>query len=103
MPVRDAKRRGEGWLAGYADIGWSNRLGWYEGFRLLSAVEPTGVITGFGFGPASTKDQPMAETFFALRATSPIPGCRAWALRRLRSHATWWTKALRARNATEDG
>jgi hypothetical protein len=32
---RDAKRRGGGWLAGYADIGWSNRLGWYEGFRLL--------------------------------------------------------------------
>ena len=28
MPVRDAKRRGEGWLAGSADIGWSNRLGW---------------------------------------------------------------------------
>jgi hypothetical protein len=27
MPVRDAKRRGEGWLAGSADIGWSNRLG----------------------------------------------------------------------------
>lgn len=25
MPVRDAKRRGNGWLAGYADIGWSNR------------------------------------------------------------------------------
>ncbi len=23
MPVRDAKRRGSGWLAGYADIGWS--------------------------------------------------------------------------------
>ena len=67
IPVRDAKRRGEGWLAGYADIGWSNRLGWYEGFCLLTAVDPTGVITGFGFGPASTKDQPMAETFFALR------------------------------------
>jgi hypothetical protein len=31
MPVRDAKRRGEGWLTGSADIGWSNRLGWYEG------------------------------------------------------------------------
>ena len=42
MPVRDAKRRGEGWLAGQADIGWSNRLGWYEGFRLLVAVNPTG-------------------------------------------------------------
>ena len=67
MPVRDAKRRGAGWLAGYADIGWSNRLGWYEGFRLLVAVSPTGVITGFGFGAASTADQPMAETFFAAR------------------------------------
>ncbi len=67
MPVRDAKRRGEGWLAGFADIGWSNRLGWYEGFRLIVAVDPTGVITGFGFGCASTKDQPMAETFFAAR------------------------------------
>ncbi|MCA1838423.1 MAG: IS982 family transposase [Actinobacteria bacterium] len=67
VPVRDSKRRGEGWLAGYADIGWSNRLGWYEGFCLLTAVDPTGVITGFGFGPASTKDQQMAETFFALR------------------------------------
>ncbi len=27
MPVRDAKRRGAGWLAGHADIGWSNSLG----------------------------------------------------------------------------
>jgi hypothetical protein len=58
MPVRNAKRRGEGWLAGYADdIGWSNRRGWYEGFRLLVAVDPTGVITGFGFSTASAPDQ----------------------------------------------
>jgi hypothetical protein len=68
MPVRDAKRRGEGWLAGQADIGWSNSLGWYEGFRLLVSCDPRGVITGFGFACASTKDQPLAETFFALRA-----------------------------------
>jgi hypothetical protein len=67
MPVRDAKRRGAGWLAGYADIGWSNGLGWYEGFRLLVAVSSAGVITGFAFSSASTKDQPLAETFFALR------------------------------------
>jgi hypothetical protein len=33
--TRDAKRRGLGWLAGQADIGWSNRVGWYEGFHLL--------------------------------------------------------------------
>jgi hypothetical protein len=68
MPIRDAKRRGSGWLAGQADIGWSNSLGWYEGFCLLTSVNPQGVITGFGFAPASTKDQPLAETFFALRS-----------------------------------
>lgn len=73
VPTRDAKRRGAGWLPGLADIGWSNRLGWYEGFHLLLAVNPVGVITGFGFGPASTKDQPLAETFFALRRR-PHPG-----------------------------
>jgi hypothetical protein len=49
MPVRDAKRRGHGWLAGQADIGWSNSIGWYEGFSLLAAIEPSGVITGFLF------------------------------------------------------
>jgi hypothetical protein len=68
MPVRDAKRRGAGWLAGYADIGWSNSLGWYEGFSLLAAADPSGVITGFCFGAASTSDQQLAETFFAVRA-----------------------------------
>jgi hypothetical protein len=73
IPTRDAKRRGAGWLPGLADIGWSNRLGWYEGFHLLLAVNPIGVITGFGFGPASTKDHPLAETFFALRR-HPHPG-----------------------------
>jgi hypothetical protein len=70
MPVRDAKRRGAGWLAGCADIGWSNRLGWYEGFKLLIAVSPTGVITGFGFGAASAAEQPLAETFLAARHRS---------------------------------
>jgi Transposase DDE domain len=72
MPVRDAKRRGHGWLAGEADIGWSNSIGWYEGFSVLAAIEPSGVITGFCFGSASSADQPLAETFFALRA-NPNP------------------------------
>src|SRR5262247_3466260 len=67
VPTRDAKRRGTGWLPGLADIGWSNRLGWYEGLHLLLAVNPVGVITGFAFGTASTKDQPLADTFFAVR------------------------------------
>jgi hypothetical protein len=48
VPTRDAKRRGLGWLPGVADIGWSNRLGWYEGLHRLLSVTPTGVITGFG-------------------------------------------------------
>jgi hypothetical protein len=73
VPTRDAKRRGAGWLPGLADIGWSNRLGWYEGVHLLLAVNPVGVITGFGCGAASTKDQPLAETVFALRRY-PQPG-----------------------------
>ena len=68
MPIRDCKRRGHGWLAGNADIGWSNSIGWYEGFSLLTSVDCTGVITGFCFGAASTADQQMAESFFATRA-----------------------------------
>lgn len=71
-PTRDAKRRGRGWLPGLADIGWSNPLGWYEGFHVLVSVNPLGVITGFGCAPASTKDQPWAETFFALRYRSEV-------------------------------
>ena len=67
IPTRDAKRRGKGWLAGQADIGWSNRIGWYEGFHLLTSITPTGVITGFGFAPASCNDHTLAETFFAAR------------------------------------
>jgi len=68
MPTRECKRRGHGWLAGQADIGWSNSLGWYEGFRLLAAVDSRGVITGFCFSAASNADQQAAETFFAVRA-----------------------------------
>src|SRR5215203_4074488 len=55
-------------LAGQADIGWSNSIGRYEGFSLLTATDPTGVITGFCFGPASSADQPLAETCFSIRA-----------------------------------
>src|SRR5687768_14430395 len=50
-------------------------LGWYEGFSVLTATDPTGVITGFGFYSASIADQQVAETFFALRARpSPTIG-----------------------------
>jgi hypothetical protein len=76
---RNAKRRGEGWLAGLADIGKCTRLGWYEGVRLLLAVTPRGAITGWGGGPASTNDRVLAETFFAVRAAPDprLPGVGA--------------------------
>jgi Transposase DDE domain len=102
VPTRDAKRRGVGWLPGLADIGWSNRLGWYEGVHLLLAVNPVGVITGFGFGPASTKDQPLADTFFALRR-QPHPGLASVGAPAVSpyvvdkgfegqaNHVAWWT------------
>jgi hypothetical protein len=47
--------------------GWSNSLGWYEDFSLLAAVDPSGVVTGFCFAAASTAEQQLAETFFAVR------------------------------------
>jgi DDE family transposase len=101
IPTRDAKRRGAGWLPGVADIGWSNRLGWYEGFHLLLAVTPSGVITGFGFGAASTKDQPRAETFFARRrhphpalTSVGAPACGPYIVDKgfegQGNQATWW-------------
>lgn len=82
LVCRDAKRRGRGWLCGQADIGWSNRLGWFEGLRLLVAVTPAGAITGYGLSPASVKDQPLAETFFAARRhrQPPLPGVGAQSL-----------------------
>jgi hypothetical protein len=73
LPMRNAKRRGRSWFAGQANIGWSLRLGWYDGFHLLTAVTPDGLLTGWGFGAASAKDQPLAEAFLALRA-QPQPG-----------------------------
>jgi hypothetical protein len=74
-----AKRRGPGWLPGLATIGWSNRLGWYEGLHLRLAVSPVGVITGVGFGSASTQDQRLAETFFARRRCPHPQWCGAGA------------------------
>jgi hypothetical protein len=69
--TRDAHRRGSGWLAGEATIGYGNRLGWYEGLSVMTSVTPDGVITGFGCAPANTKEQPCAETFLAARARQP--------------------------------
>ncbi len=73
VATRHAKRRGAGWLDGLSGLGWSNRLGWYHGFHVLTAVNPWGVITGYGFGPGNTSDQALTETFLAVRqAPTPV-------------------------------
>ena len=51
VPTRAAKRRGAGWLPGWADNGWRNRLGWDEGFHLLLAVNPVGGDYGLWLWP----------------------------------------------------
>ncbi len=66
--VRNSKRRGSGWLGGQADRGYCTRVGWYQGLRLLTCVTPSGAITGYAVAAGSAKEQPMADTFFALRA-----------------------------------
>lgn len=56
LTTQDAKRRGVGWLAGHADAGWSNRVGWYEGMHLLVSIGEADVIIGYGYGPSSSHD-----------------------------------------------
>ena len=70
VPTRNFKRRGSArsWLAGQAALGHSTRLGWFEGFRLLAAVTPHGILTGFGFGAGNAKEQALTTVFLAARA-----------------------------------
>lgn len=67
-PVRDLKRRGRGWLGQYTALGFSRKLGYFEGFTVLVASTPSGVITGYGFAPANTNERPMADTLLSARA-----------------------------------
>ena len=73
VSTRWCSRRGVGWLPEFTDKGLCSRLGFFEGVHLLTCVNPEGVITGFAVGPASAKDQPLAEALFAARH-HPIAG-----------------------------
>jgi hypothetical protein len=58
--TRDAKRRGLGWLVGQADIGWSNRIGWYEEVHLwLSGIVEEHV--GADLGPQRRARNPSCR------------------------------------------
>jgi hypothetical protein len=72
VPVRNAKRRGRGHLAGQAALGWCNRVGWFMGLKLLTVVTRVGAITGFGLGPGNSGDHLLAETLLAARQ-QPTP------------------------------
>jgi hypothetical protein len=61
VAVRNSTRRERGWLPEYAGIGRCSRLGWYAGVHLLVAAPPDGVITGYGYGSAEVKDQPLGS------------------------------------------
>jgi Transposase DDE domain len=73
VPVRNRRRPGHGWLPDVADVGYSPRLGMYEGFHLRLCSAPDGVVTGWGVGPASASDRALAETLLAVRQ-HPDPG-----------------------------
>jgi hypothetical protein len=66
MPIRDCKRRGHGWLAGNADIGWSNSIGWY-----LQALACSLPLTLLGSSPASALGPPPPPTSRWPRPSSP--------------------------------
>lgn len=81
LPVRALSRRGTGWLAGQAAGGHRSRLGSFNGFQLLAAVTPTGLLTGFALAPANTNERPLADDFLRARhAQLPgVPGVgRRW-------------------------
>lgn len=67
VSTRHFRRYGRGWMPGQADTGWCGRLGLYFGFYVLDAINPEGVITGHGFGPASGKEQTITDDFLAAR------------------------------------
>jgi hypothetical protein len=73
LSTRHVARRGPGWLAGYTATGHCSRLGFFHGVALLSAVDPRGVLTGYGLASASVKEHAMAESLFAQRTQVPPP------------------------------
>jgi len=68
VPLRTAKRRGVGTMPEVTALGKSLRLGWFVGVRLLIAVTPTGVITGWGIAPGNEQDRNLTDVLLAQRA-----------------------------------
>jgi hypothetical protein len=99
--TRDCRRRGPGWLGEAVDKGRCTRVGWYVGFRLLTAVTPHGAITGYCTGRASTNDRHLADVLLQARhgsSTLPIPEAgTAHAPRYLADGGFWGPRVWQAR------
>ena len=72
VPLRASQRRGVGPMPEVVARGKSLRLGWFVGVRLLIAVTPRGVITGWGFAPGNEGDRALTDVLLAQRA-APEP------------------------------
>jgi hypothetical protein len=105
VPLRNAKRRGAGAMPEVAAVGRSLRLGWFEGVRLLVAVTPEGVVTGFGLAPGNEQDRALAEAFFAQRAAPgpALPGVGRAASGAYLADSGFAGRAARARWASAYG
>ena len=68
VPLRASTRRGVGAMPEVAARGKSLRLGWFVGVRLLIAVTPSGVVTGWGFAPGNEQDRSLTDALLAERA-----------------------------------
>jgi hypothetical protein len=68
IPVRNRKRRHQGWLAEHTDYGYSTQLGSYEGMQLVISVTPSGQITGYSLGSARQNERRLADALLARRA-----------------------------------
>jgi hypothetical protein len=53
---------------------------WYYGVKLLLAVSPEGLVTGFVFGPANTEERWLAEALLGWRLDPSAPAPTAEAL-----------------------
>ena len=75
-----------------------NSLGWYEGFRLLAAVDPTGVVTGFGFSSASSRSAGGRDLVRVRARPNPRIGSAGRGF-----GALWSTRASRGQITTGGG
>ena len=77
VPTRSAKRRGASWLAGQADIGWSNRLAGMKASTCCFRSIPRASSPASALAQPASKTRPWPKTS-SPSGILPIPGCPLW-------------------------